>query len=234
MGNAKVQSMTANHGADGLLNALFGQLKSHHLKIVIFYIIYFMVGVAGLALPISRNLFIDLMPFSLILSSGLMFLVHERWKPKHIIVFAAIAAAGYAIEVAGVLTGEVFGAYTYGRALGIKIMETPLLIGLNWVMLIYALYALFRKTRLHVVNQILLASLLMVGYDVIMEPVAMQLDMWWWQGDMIPMQNYIAWFVISLFMLSFMHLTGIRYRNRVAPALFFIQMGFFLALYILL
>jgi bisanhydrobacterioruberin hydratase len=214
-----------------------GAGRNNHLrniKIIIFYVIFFMVGVAGLTGENTRSLFIRLMPFSLLMASGLMFYVHENWKLKHVVIFASIALAGYLAEVAGVLTGLIFGEYSYGGALGWKVFDTPLMIGLNWLMLVYAIYVFVQKTGWHPVLQAFAGAGLMVVYDVIMEPVAMQLDMWDWQNGVIPVQNYVAWFVISLLMLSSLHLFRIRYSNKVAPALFFIQMGFFLALRIFL
>ncbi|MCK7535950.1 MAG: carotenoid biosynthesis protein [Marinilabiliales bacterium] len=40
-------------------------------------------------------------------------------------------------------------------------------------------------------------SLLMVLYDLILEPAAMSLDMWSWEGDRVPARNYLAWFLFS-------------------------------------
>ena len=196
----------------------------------ILFVIFFTVGAAGLSYQYTRDLFIWLMPFSLLLSMGLMFWMHDKWKTKHIIIFLIIVLMGFFVEVAGVLTGVVFGEYSYGRALGFKILGTPPLIGLNWLMLIYAVYLIMNKLRLHVILKILLGSSLMVVYDIIMEPVAINLDMWSWGAGTIPIQNYIAWFIISVVMLSIFYITRIKYRNKVAPWLFFIQMGFFLIL----
>ncbi len=201
-------------------------------KINLFLVIFFGVGIFGLGLEATRDIFIGLMPFSLLLGMGLMFWVHKSWKPRHIGLFVLIAVLGFGVELAGVLTGEVFGTYSYGRALGFTLWGTPPMIGLNWLMLIYAVYALLRKMPVHPVFQILMGAGLMVAYDVVMEPVAMQLDMWDWAGGIIPLQNYIAWFVISLVLLSIFHIAKLRYRNGVAPALFFIQMGFFLVLHL--
>jgi len=196
----------------------------------ILFVIFFSLGAAGLSYQYTRDLFIWLMPFSLLLSMGLMFWMHDKWKTKHIIIFLIIALMGFFVEVAGVLTGVVFGEYSYGSALGFKIMGTPPLIGLNWLMLIYAVYLIMNKLQLHVILKILLGSSLMVVYDIIMEPVAINLDMWSWGGIDIPIQNYIAWFVISAVMLSIFYITKLKYRNKVAPSLFFVQMAFFLIL----
>lgn len=203
-------------------------------QINLLLIIFFSVGVLGITLESTRELFISLTPLSLLLGMGLMFWVHRSWKRRHILIFGVIAVLGYLVEVAGVLTGEVFGQYAYGSTLGFTIMDTPPMIGLNWLMLIYAVFVMLRKMNIHPVLQVLMGASLMVAYDVVMEPVAIQMNMWSWGGGVIPLQNYIAWFVISVVFLSILHIFRLRYRNGVAPALFFIQMGFFLALNILL
>lgn len=203
-------------------------------KINAFLAIFFGVGVAGLAHETTQDYFLLLMPFSILLGMGLMFWVHRKWKRRHFWYFGLIVILGYGVEVAGVLTGDVFGEYNYGSALGFKLWGTPPMIGLNWLMLTYCVYVMLRKMSLHPIVQVLLGSALMVAYDVIMEPVAISLGMWSWAGHIPPLQNYLAWFVISLVFLSILHMARLRFRNRVAPALFFIQMGFFLALNILL
>lgn len=198
--------------------------------IKILFVIFFGVGAAGLSYTYTRDLFVWLMPFSLLLSMGLMFLMHDKWKTSQIIIFLIIMLMGFFVEVAGVLTGVVFGEYSYGSALGFKIMGTPPLIGLNWLMLIYAVYLIMNKLQIHVILKILLGAALMVFYDIIMEPVAINLDMWSWGGVNIPIQNYIAWFVISAVMLSIFYSAKLNYRNKVATTLFFVQMAFFLIL----
>jgi bisanhydrobacterioruberin hydratase len=195
-----------------------------------FLVIFFSVGVAGLAYEGTQALFIRLMPFSLLLGLGLMFWVHKSWNAKQILVFVLIAIMGFLVEVAGVLTGEVFGEYTYGQALGFKVFGTPPMIGINWLMLIYCVFIIMQKIGIPTWVKVLLGSTLMVIYDLIMEPVAIRLDMWSWGGGVIPLQNYIAWFAISLVLLSIMYISRVHFSNRVAPVLFFVQMGFFLIL----
>ncbi len=199
-------------------------------KINIFLVIFFAVGALGLGLGATRDFFIGLMPFSILLGIVLMFWMHNSWQIKQVLVFLLIALLGFFFELAGVLTGEIFGNYSYGRALGFKLWGTPPMIGLNWLMLVYAIFAIVSRYRIHRVIQVFVGALLMVGYDVVMEPVAMQLDMWDWRGGIIPMQNYIAWFLISLLMFSILHLAKLKYTNKVASTLFFVQLGFFLIL----
>ena len=161
------------------------------------FIVYYSVGVIGLSITATQDVFITLMPFSLLLSTFVLLLYHKDWRPKHIFVIVLIAILGYLVEVAGVLTGEVFGQYLYGRALGVKLFETPLMIGVNWMLLIYCVHTIMGAATWPWALKVLFGALVMVVYDLIMEPVAIRLDMWSWGGDVIPLQNYIAWFVIS-------------------------------------
>lgn len=197
------------------------------------FIIYYLVGIAGLALPLSRELFITLMPLSLLMSFGILLFYHRVWKPAHVVVIVLIALAGYLVEVVGVLTGDVFGEYSYGRALGFMLFDTPLMIGINWIMLVYCFHTLLEAYRWGWPVKVLAGASLMVVYDVIMEPVAISLDMWSWGGGDIPLQNYVAWFIISLVFLTVMQLAGVKTGNRVAPWLIAVQTGFFLALNLL-
>ncbi len=215
------------------LVAFFRSLN-REVFINIFIVVFYFLGAIGLERNFSRDFFISVMPYSLLMVSALLFLVHYRWSYKHFLVFLLIILFGFGIEVAGVYTGDIFGEYSYGRALGVRFMGTPPLIGLNWLMLIYCVYLIINKTGLPVFLKIPAGGLLMVIYDVIMEPVAIRLDMWSWSGDIIPMQNYVAWFVISSLMLSVFYVARLHYINRVAFTLFFSQIGFFILLNVIL
>ncbi len=208
--------------------------KSYHKAAKLagyFFILYYIVGLVGLSLPTWRDTFINLMPLSLLLSAAILFFFHRKWRSTDAIVLLFIAITGYLIEVLGVLTGHVFGQYTYGAALGFKLFHTPLIIGLNWMMLTYCVYAIMEDTKLFWPLKALTAAVLMVVYDVVMEPVAMRLDMWEWPpNNIVPLQNYQAWFIISLVFLATMHLAKVKTNNRVAPWLFGVQFAFFLAL----
>jgi len=199
-----------------------------------FFVIYYLVGLIGLTLPSTRGMFTDLMPLSILLSTAILLFFHHRWRSPEAVILLFILITGYLIEVLGVMTGHVFGSYSYGETLGLKVFGTPLIIGINWMMLIYCVYAIMESTKIFWPLKALTAAVLMVTYDFVMEPVAIRLDMWHWAGGEIPLQNYQAWFIISLVFLSAMHLAKVKTGNRLAPWLFGVQFVFFLALNVLL
>jgi bisanhydrobacterioruberin hydratase len=193
-------------------------------------IIYFSVGVAGLIWDVTADLFTRLIPLTLLASITVLLAFHPKWEKRHVWVFALIALLGYLIEMAGVLTGLVFGEYQYHYALGFKIFGTPPIIGINWLMLIYTVYTIFEKQSIPVYLKIFGGASLMLVYDIILEPVAIALNMWSWGGGDIPIQNYVAWFVISVFFLGIFHLAKVRTSNPIAKHMYLVQLLFFLVL----
>lgn len=135
-------------------------------------------------------------------------------------------------EILGVQTGLVFGEYSYGKVLGPKILGTPLVIGVNWLMLVYcssvSINYLLQKDSPFI--KALLAAAAMVALDFLIEPVAIKYGFWSWGGEEIPLQNYLAWFAIALVLcFLFQKMIG-KKKNKVALALFIMQFLFFLIL----
>jgi putative membrane protein len=200
---------------------------------IIFLLIIYSVGLVGLSLPGSRENFSGLTPVNLLISTLLLFVFHKTWNSKILLAFFIVLSGGFFIELAGVQTGLVFGTYTYGEALGPEISGTPLIIGLNWLILIYMVYSITESMNLSWYWQAILGAFIMLAYDMVLEPVAIQLDFWNWGGG-IPLQNYLAWWIISLVFLLFWKGLNIKIANPIAKYLFLIQFVFFLILNITL
>ena len=211
------------------MEKLITYVRSRNLVPIL--LIYFSVGVAGMILPVTRELFKALTPFSLLASLTLLLIHHHRPTLTFWSAALFIFIAGIGIEAAGVATGLIFGTYSYGETLGPKIFHTPLMIGVNWLLLVYSSHTIVARYVDHLYFRAVAAAALMVVYDVALEPAAIALDMWSWEGGAVPLQNYLAWFGIAFLF----HLVAGRYRlydreNKLAQPLFFIQMGFFIAL----
>lgn len=195
-----------------------------------FLIIFYIVGIIGLNLELTRSLFTSLIPFTILLSFTILMIFHQPWNWKFIFASLVVSLAGFIIEGIGVHTNLIFGEYTYGPNLGLKIWDTPLLIGLNWLMLVYIAYCFFHSWKWHVVLKIIIGATVLVIYDLFMEPIAIQLDMWSWAAVTVPLKNYIAWFLLSVIFLSFFYLLKVKVKNRMAGMVFFVQLGFFIIL----
>jgi putative membrane protein len=205
-------------------------LLKHPRNIIILIAWIYFIGVLGLALEFSRSLFQQAVPYTLLLSLIVLAVFHKSYSTRIIILSIGIFLAGFFIEVLGVATGLIFGGYAYGHTLGVKIWGTPLMIGVNWLFLSYCIWVMVSKLKWNKFLLALLGAIILVIYDVFMEPVAIWLDMWSWELVNVPIQNYLAWFVISFVFLLTISMVNPKIENKFAPALFIIQLIFFMLL----
>lgn len=194
-------------------------------------IIFFSVGIAGITIPKSREFFILLTPIALLISFIMLATFHQPVKlKKELLVFSTIFLASFIIEAVGVNTGKIFGSYSYGKGLGAKLFNTPLVIGFNWVMLVYCTAGMADILKIPVIAKIFSSSFLMLLYDVAMEQVAPEIGMWSFTGETVPAVNYLAWFIIAFLFHSLLRYAGVKINNRMAGFIFAVQFLFFLIL----
>ena len=190
-----------------------------------------MLGVFGALVPSLFSLFIKIVPFALILSFLLLFTFHTDIKSKKsILAFLFIYLLSFTIEVIGTNTGLIFGDYFYGNRLGIKLFNIPLIMGLNWLMLVYVTSSVFERFTILNLSKIVLSSSLMLVYDIILEKVAPRLELWHFKDGLVPLQNYLAWFAVSLILHSLIKSFKVNTENKLALILFICQFSFFLIL----
>jgi putative membrane protein len=191
----------------------------------------YVLGVFGALVSSLFSLFTKLVPFALILSFLLLLTFHTDIKSKKsILVFLFIYLLSFTIEVVGTNTGLIFGNYFYGNRLGVKLFNIPLIMGLNWLMLVYITSSIFERFTIHSLIKIVLSSSLMLVYDIILERVAPRLELWYFKDGPVPLQNYLAWFAVSLILHSLIKLFKVKTENKLALILFICQFLFFLIL----
>ncbi len=211
------------------MNAIIQGLRNEK-RIRGFIISYFAIGVVGMAFPITKPVFEQLTGLTILISFILMMLYHQGWTIRFVLAALIICIAGFAVEAVGVRTGAVFGHYAYHASLGPKLLETPLIMGVNWFMLVYAIYHLTLKINLHYLLRPFVNALCMVIYDILLEPVAIHWNMWKWEGHAVPLKNYFAWFVISLLFFILIQSLRLKYKNRMASLILVAQCCFFILL----
>jgi putative membrane protein len=198
--------------------------KSHYTLAVVF--ILHAVGVAGFNSE-WKDYFQLLTPLNLLISIIALLLFQEGKNALFWITAVGIYVAGFGVEWLGVKTGQIFGVYEYGATLGLKLDGIPLMIGVNWLMLALVSAGVTSRMPLPWFMKAIVAAALMVFLDFLIEPVAMAFDMWNWDGMVIPIQNYIAWYVIALMMLLVYFYLPFGKSNKVAAGLYLILFGFF-------
>lgn len=201
-------------------------LNKNYLLLAVL-LVFYSVGLVGLCMPQYRDQFFALTPLNLLISGGIVIITTESISQKLGLWMAGVALLGFLTEAVGVNTGYIFGHYTYGDTLGFKTMGTPLVIGINWLILTFGAATLFQYKEWHPVLKAFTGALVMVLLDILIEPVAIAFDFWAWHGVNIPLQNYIAWGVLAFAFLLWFHLKIGTIKNQIAPILFMIQVLFF-------
>ncbi len=199
-------------------------------KIKSFLISYYIIGFAGFTINYTYDLFRLLISFSILLSLALLLLYHKNWSRKFIITGIIIFAGGWLIELIGTKTGFPFGEYEYYTLLRPQIAGVPLILGLNWLFLVYCSFIITSFIPVAKTLRALAGALLMTGYDLLLEPFAIHTGMWTWKGDKVPLSNYIAWFVISFIFIRLMYINSTEKANKLGIILFVYQTALFAAL----
>ena len=201
----------------------------------ILLVIFFSVGMTGIALPASRGTFTSLTPVALLLSIAALLLFHKPYDViKEILFFIFIFITAFIIEAIGVKTGRIFGIYRYETGLGPKIFETPLMIGANWALLVYCTSVIADRFPVSDFLKIIAGSAIMLAYDFMLEQAAPVMHMWSFEDDVIPWRNYASWFLLAVIFHSLLKLLGVRTENRIAPFVLYVQAAFFIILILIL
>ncbi len=137
-----------------------------------------------------------------------------------------------AFENLSVVTGFPFGHYVYTDALGPKLFYVPLLIGptylgvgyLSWVLATVLAGEVRRGADLFSkVATPLIATFIMVLWDLSLDPGASTIAKWWiWRDGGgffgVPLSNYLGWFfTVYIFMQLFALYLAARGPERLPP-----------------
>lgn len=174
--------------------------------------------------------FVYLTALHLVFTTVLLAWTH-RPKPsaRLYLWLAACFTVGWLAEYVGVHGGWLFGEYVYGDVLGPKVAGIPIVIGVNWILVVYAVCGSlnFLDARVPRVAKALVGAAALVALDALIEPVAIRLDYWTWaQGDP-PLQNFVGWFGVGLLQTALFYLLIPYTHNRLSPVLLALQLVFF-------
>lgn len=200
-------------------------------KEVLFLVIMYFVGIVGHLIPSTRNLMITLTPFTLLLTGGVV--SYKSFFPvynKFLFWGISTYLITFLLEVIGVKTGLVFGGYNYGSALGFKVFEVPLIIGFNWVLVILGAISISKAYIKNIILISISAAVLSVMFDYFLEPVAIRLGYWNWAQVSVPLQNYLAWFVIAFIFSIVLIKIKPDFNKGISKEYFLIQFTFFIIL----
>ena len=210
-------------------------------------IFFHAIGLVGILFS-KNNFFVQSTPFNLLLSFFLLIWTHPEKNKSFYFFISIVFIVGFLSEVVGVNTGLLFGDYHYSKILGIQLFQVPILIAVNWFIIIYCsgigthvlLNMVIHRVakdynepslKLKAMSVIFDGASLAVLFDWLMEPVAIKLGFWTWDGDgSVPFYNYFCWLLISILLLTVFNFFNFRKENKFAVNLLLTQALFFLIL----
>jgi bisanhydrobacterioruberin hydratase len=207
-------------------------------------IFFHAIGLIGMF--INKEFFVGLTAINLLLMLGLLIYTQKKISIGFVLFFVFCFVTGVAVEIIGVNTGNLFGDYTYSKMLGVAIKNVPLIIGVNWFIIMYccgilvhtilgeASLKLQQMTKmpvpaLKVISIISDGAMVAVLFDWIMEPAAVKLGYWKWLGDGdIPSYNYLSWLGVSTILMAAFGLLKFDKQNIFAINLLLTMAMFFM------
>ena len=201
-------------------------------EITFLYIIFF-VGIVGHLYDPLRNLMLLLTPATLLLTGLIVLFYSYKSSTINFLIWAAFTyIITFILEVVGVKTGLIFGEYNYGSTLGIKLFDVPLIIGFNWVFVILGSISISKLMTGNIFLSSIISAFIAFIFDLILEPIAIKLDYWSWFEGIIPLQNYLAWFVIALISAFGFNYLNVKVNSKISLHYLLVQFIFFVILLI--
>jgi hypothetical protein len=156
-----------------------------------------------------------------------------RYGVAGILVFLVLClGVSNFLENIGVITGFPFGPYHYTDVMGPKLFLVPLLIGpsyfgtgyVSWMLAVIILNADGRRDTLATIAVPVLATFIMVTWDLCLDPTASTIGgMWIWETGGgyfgVPLTNYLGWFLTVFIFVMLFSLYRASRPNPTVPTL---------------
>ena len=177
-------------------------LKLYNNKEFLRFSIFFvwLINISGFfgVLSDQKDFFLSTSPFAILISFILLILNYNFRQKGFFTALISIIIIGFLVEFLGVNYDLFFGSYEYGNNLGYKIGGVPIIMSINWLVLIFLTGSFTEKIIPNSLPlKVIFASLLMVFIDIFLEICAPKLDYWKFNEEIVPMSIYNSWFIIS-------------------------------------
>lgn len=206
-------------------------LKTNKLVIGVFIIYLFHISaIIGVTIG-YESWFITKTPLNLLIMFAMLIWVFPLDSAKKMLAAMIFMMSGMVVEWLGVNYSLLFGTYEYGSNLGPKIGGVPLLIGINWAILVLVTGEISNSIKVSKWLKIFIGAALMVLLDFFMEVPAPVFDFWTFEGGVAPLSNYIAWFAIAAILHYIFRAMKIEGNFKFSMHLYICQFLFFAYFY---
>lgn len=205
-------------------------INRKELLLIFIIVLFYTIGAVGAIIPSKSDWFLSLTPFNLLLTFSVVILAKKTSRFRFLLFLLLAFAVGITVELIGVHTGMLFGNYTYGNNLGTKIWGVPIVIGLNWGIVAVAATSVSAAINIRITLKPVISAVIMTTIDMLIEPIAHKTDFWYWENNIIPIYNFICWFVVGGVLQYIFHLLKLDEKNKVYEVLLLTLITFFIVL----
>ncbi|MAD97339.1 MAG: carotene biosynthesis protein [Flavobacteriaceae bacterium] len=170
-------------------------------KVYLSIFLIWLFNISGILGILSKHTdwFLGLTPLNLFLYIAFIAFHVDKINWNFLIAFLIPFTFGFVTEYLGVNFGLIFGSYEYGENLGYKVQGVPLMICVNWAVLVITSADISEIISKNKYIRAAIVGFLMMTLDIIIEVSAPRFDFWEFENEAVPLQNYVAWFIISFF-----------------------------------
>lgn len=204
------------------------------LKSRIFYYYFFLItGGIWHITKLIPDIMNFLSAFMIIFIAIISILIYSENKIKNYLILLLIFISSFIAEYIGVKTGILFGNYIYSDILIMQINNVPIAIGFAWISTLLTSLSITNKIKN---NNLFILSLsnasLMTLFDFFLEPAAIKLNYWQWAEGVVPLFNYLTWFILS-FIFSLITIKYINKKENISELshLYFSQIIYFILIW---
>ena len=148
-----------------------------------------------------------------------------KWVGRNaaLLILPLFIGLTYSIEGFGIATGFPYGHFYYTELLGFKLFGlVPWPVSFAFIPLLIGCYVIARQFVQTRWKLILLSALLLVLFDLELDPALVLLNIWVWLTPGIyygvPITNYVGWFFTGIITSSLLCLLLPRHQGVVSPA----------------
>ena len=184
-------------------------------------------GIFGI-LSEDSEWFLEMTPLNLMLYLVFIVVNAEKLNVKFLYAFLIPFLIGFITEFLGVNYGLIFGTYEYGENLGYKVGGVPVMICVNWAVLTFITADISRYIHKNIWIRSFIGGLLMMLLDLAIEVSAPRFDFWEFEDEIVPIQNYVGWLVISFVAHLLFQRFEIKTNKQISVQIFIAISVFFL------
>ena len=191
-------------------------MKIDSQRFVAFVLVISILAGIGMRYTALQPYLYILAPWTMALNAICLIGFDGSRRYKYVLFVIGVLVIGYGFSLCNAYFGLPYGGIEYGVTLGPLLRGAPVMMGVVWLVLVLESACFARLLFNNRWVATLLGTLLIVGIDLLVEPVAAAHALWVWADGTPPLHNYFAWGLIAFLFQYGYHTLEIKQGTRVS------------------